>query len=159
MSAQHKWIKPLRLVLAFLSTPVVTLIWLSISFDLVTWHYHTDRDGTDLVMLLLLPPVLPTLLSALVLGYPYVLFMSADNHLNFRTIMLPTALVALASGLTIYASTRSLGYSFALAFGALFMFGGIVSGLCFYFIGAWRMVQRDNGSKEATETSVSCKCS
>jgi hypothetical protein len=142
MLPRHKWIKPLRLILAFLSTPAVTLIWLSISFDLFTWHYGMDPpDGTDFVMLglFLLPPVLPIVLSAWVLGYPYILFMSADNRLNSRTIMLPTVLVALASGLTIYASTCTWGYSsLAPAFGVLCTLGGIACGLCFYFIGVWR---------------------
>jgi len=145
MSTRRGWIKRLRLGLAFLSMPVVLWIWLTISLDLIAWHHATDHDGIDVATLMLdlslLPPVSLILLSALVLGCPYILFMFATDQLDFRTVMLPTTLVALASGLVICASVCLWGHpSFAPMFGTLSALGGIVCSLCFYLVAVWRMI-------------------
>jgi hypothetical protein len=143
MLAQHKWIKPVRLVLAFLLTPVIMLIWLSLAFDVALAYCGMDPDGPALIGLgfLLVPAVLMTFLFGLGLA---VFMAFTEGHLSFRATVLPAVPVALISGLLIYLPVRPWGDpAFAPAFGVMAMLGVIVATLCFYLIGVWRTVPKN----------------
>ena len=141
MSARQEWIGVLHLILVFLLTPVIILIWLWVSFNIVTWNRSFDGPAGVVLGLFLSPAV--GLMFCSEWGLDLFLLLAKDS-LKFRAIALPTVLVALINGLLIYLPARPWGYSsFAPALGGLSTLGVIVSALCFYFIGVWRTVPKN----------------
>ncbi len=140
----HKWIGGIRLSIAFLLAPAIAAFWLSISMDAVLRHLGwepSDLANISLAMFWFMNGVVMPYLGALFLGLPYVLIMSSIARLNFWTVMVPITALSLVHGAVVYASLCSFhpAHPLAEAVAGLQVPGAIVSGLCFYLLGVWRL--------------------
>ncbi|MBN2130484.1 MAG: hypothetical protein JW741_13370 [Sedimentisphaerales bacterium] len=138
-------LRAFRLFMAFILTPLVLMIWVGMSLEAVMPHFGAHPDGPAKVVLGLFVMVVGfgvPFSCLLCLGLPYVFVMLGKGRLNLLTVGLPTLLLAIAYGLGIY---RSLLYyrhpAFARSIALLSVPGVIVSGLFFYFVGVWKIVQ------------------
>jgi hypothetical protein len=144
----RKWLIGLRLFLAFLLAPAVVGIWLSVSMDKVLaylgWH-PSDIANIGLAMCWFEVGVLEVYFIALFFGLPAVLAMLNKGCLSFRWIMVPAVVLAPVYAANVYCSL-SWGRPtnpFVGIVAALQVPGVILSGLCFYFIGAWKLQRFD----------------
>ncbi len=138
MSTQHKWIKPVRLILAFLLAPAILVLWQSVCLDMATEHYdpnHSHPPDPGLTMLAI--TLSPIVLAALFLGLGSGVFiMLVNHHLSFLAIVLPAWAAGLMTGLLYYGLGSLVGRtSFGPVFGAMSMLGVVASNSCFYFLG------------------------
>jgi hypothetical protein len=142
-----KWIRGIRLSLAFLLAPAMTAAWLSISMDAVLKHLHwepSDIANITLGMCWFTCGVVLPYLGALFIGLPYILIMSASALLNFWTWMALVTPLSLVHAAIMYWFLCSFHPSHPLAevVAGLLVPGTIVSGLCFYLLGVWKPLAR-----------------
>jgi hypothetical protein len=146
----RRWLMGLRLFLGFLVAPAIVGMWLSISMDAVLAHLGWHPSDIANIMLALCwfeVGVLEVYFVALFVGLPAVLAMLNKGCLRFRWIMLPAVVLAPVYAANVYASLcwgRPTN-PFVGIVAALQVPGVIVSGLCFYFISAWKLQKRDTG--------------
>ncbi len=144
MLAQHKWIKPVRLISAFLLAPAILLLWQSICLDVITGHYETNRgDPLCSPMTMLATALSPLVLATLFLGLGSGVFLMLVNHdLSFLAIVLPAWAAGFMVGLLYYHLGRLAGHtSFGPVFAATSMLDVVVSNSCFYFVGVRGVVR------------------
>lgn len=137
MPAQHKWIKPVRLILAFLLAPAILLLWQSASLDVVTGQYETNSSDPMCSPLTMLATALsPLVLATLFLGLGSGVFlMLVNQRLSFLAIVLPAWAAGLMVSLLYYKLGSLAGHiSFGPVFGATSMLGVIASNSCFYLV-------------------------
>jgi hypothetical protein len=142
--AHHEWIKLVRLTLACFLAPAMEVIWFHAFLTIVDPYFVVHYPGPSPIgagfqygPIELCVPCCCTLFLLI----PYVLVMLARDRLNFRTVMLPTVVMAMVYGLLVYASLHSDNSEkypwIAQTMGMLSTLGVILSGLCFYFVGVW----------------------
>jgi len=133
-----------RLFAAILLTPIVVVVWLSISLDMVMAHFGANpNDTTNLLLGMFLVVVglgLPFGFMLLV-GLPYAIGMMIAQRLNFRTVLVPAMPLAILYGVIVYFSLqpeRHAAPARAMALAAVA--GVLVANLCFYVVGVWKNV-------------------
>jgi len=133
-----------RLCAAALLVPIVSVIWLSVSLDVVIAHFGGNPDGPALVVLgafLIMVGFVAPSGFMLVVGLPYALGMMTAGRLNLRTVLVPALPTAIVYGLIVYSSLqpeRNPAPAAAMALSAAA--GFLVASLCFYIVGVWRNV-------------------
>jgi hypothetical protein len=134
-----------RLVTACLVTPVILTVWLSVSLDAMVAYFGGHPDGPAAVMLgafVIVLGLLAPFTCLILVGLPYALIMLMKGRLNLLAVALPTLFLAVVYALVLY---RSLLYyrhpAFALSVALLSVPGVMLSGLCFYVVGAWGIAQ------------------
>lgn len=147
----RKWLKAIRVFLAFLLAPAIVSICLFTSLDLVLARLGAHPDGPALIMLgtfaLILGLVVPYL-GALCLGFFYFIHAClGQRRSDFWAVAIATLLFALVYPTVVYLSLRDslhASHSVAKAVAAPQVPAVILSGLCFYFISLWKRGERSS---------------
>ncbi len=154
MSAQHKWIKPVRLILAFLLAPAILLLWQSVCLEVITGYYETHTGYSPSQPLTALATALsPIVLMTLFLAFGSGVFlMLVNHHLSFLAIVLPAWAAGLMIGLLYYTLGSLAGHiSFGPVSGAMSVLGVVASNSCFYFVGLRGIVRTKGQGPTRTE--------
>ncbi|MBN2130261.1 MAG: hypothetical protein JW741_12235 [Sedimentisphaerales bacterium] len=129
-----------RLVAAFLLAPGVLVVWQAVSIGVVLAHMDVNPDGPAAVVfcvLLIVAGFAAPLLGLLGMGLLYVLCLRRKDRLAIGAVMAPILVLGAVCGLLAYATLSIYRIPlFSSALGLLSACGVIVSGLCFYLLGA-----------------------
>jgi len=143
-------IRGVRLFLAFLLAPVLVPVSLNTALDIVIAYFTAYRGlaltdwGNFHLGILLLDAGGMAYIGALLVMLPCVLVALDAGRLKFRTIIAPTAVLSPVFALIIYGALKGrFPFPFAEVTAMLSIFGVIISGLCFYFIGVWKSQERN----------------
>ena len=136
----------LRLFLSFLVAPVVVPISLGMALDIVSAYFAAYRDfsltdwGEFGLGILLIEVAVIAYIGAIFVSLPCLLLARDMGRAGLRTIMGPTAVLSLIYATLAYAALKGQYTSlFAAATAVLFIPGVLLSGLCLWFIGVWRL--------------------
>lgn len=161
MAYPARTITGIRLLLSFLLAPLVTIISLDIALDVVAAYFAACRDsplsdwGVFGLGIFLLYATVIVYVGAIFVFLPCLLLARDMGHSGLRTIMAPTAVLSLIYATLTYAGLREQYTSlFAAATAVLFVPGVLLSGLCLWFIGVWRLPKPSatSSSIEKSET-------
>lgn len=138
----------LRLFLSFLIAPIIIPVSLGIALDIVTAYFAAYRDfsltdwGEFGLGILLIEAAMIAYIGAIFVSLPCLLLARDMGHAGLRTIMRPTAVMSLIyAALTFGALREQYTSLFAAATAVLFIPGVLLSGLCLWFLGVWRLPQ------------------